>query len=79
MWQGRVPIPAEDFREMRGESDEATAPEMQGFFIARVFLREVEMGEDAHKGPRPSTSPPASLRTGMRESAAIENDVDEDE
>ena len=37
--QERVPIPAEDFREMRGESDEATAPESRGFFIARVFMR----------------------------------------
>jgi hypothetical protein len=43
--QGRVPIPAEDFREMRGESDVATAPEMQGFFIARV-LRENDVDED---------------------------------
>jgi hypothetical protein len=34
-----VPIPAEDFREMRGESNDATAPEMQGFFVVRVFVR----------------------------------------
>jgi hypothetical protein len=43
--QGRVPIPAEDFREMRGESDEAIAPEMQGFFVACVS-RENNVDED---------------------------------
>lgn len=63
---------------MRGESDEAIAPEMQGFFVARVFVRE--MGE---RTPTRVPAHPPTTRVPTDEdeggSVSSKNDVDEDE
>ncbi|HEU0001426.1 MAG TPA: hypothetical protein VFQ36_11030 [Ktedonobacteraceae bacterium] len=58
-----MPIPAENFREMRGESDEATAPEMQGFFYC----------------PRIHAHLPGTALPVLVQCVARENNIDEDE